>query len=103
MVMDDTVCMVWATLNLAHFFHHESCGQCTPCREGTGWLEKLLIRFDEGKATEADIKTLDTVAKGMLGTTICVLSDAAAMPVRSFLQKFPEEFEAATRQGSAAA
>jgi len=102
-VMDDSTDMVAALRRIAHFYHHESCGQCTPCREGTGWLEKLLIRFDEGKATVEDITTLDTVAKGMLGTTICVLSDAAAMPVRSFLQKFPEEFEAATRRETVAA
>lgn len=102
-VMDDSTDMVAALRRIAHFYHHESCGQCTPCREGTGWLEKLLIRFDEGKATEADIATLDNVAKGMLGTTICVLSDAAAMPVRSFLAKFPEEFMAATQRETAAA
>jgi NADH-quinone oxidoreductase subunit F len=101
-VMDDSTDMVGALRRITHFYHHESCGQCTPCREGTGWLEKILIRLDEGKATPEDIKTLDTVAKGMLGTTICVLSDAAAMPVRSFLAKFPEEFEAATRRAAAA-
>jgi NADH-quinone oxidoreductase subunit F len=98
-VMDDSTDMVGALRRIAHFYHHESCGQCTPCREGTGWLEKILIRLDEGRANEADIAKLDTVAKGMLGTTICVLSDAAAMPVRSFLQKFPEEFQAAARRG----
>lgn len=102
-VMDDSTDMVAALRRISHFYHHESCGQCTPCREGTGWLETLLVRFDEGRATEADIATLDNVAKGMLGTTICVLSDAAAMPVRSFLQKFPEEFVAATRRQHAAA
>ena len=102
-VMDDSTDMVGALRRISHFYHHESCGQCTPCREGTGWLETMLVRFDEGKATEADIATLDNVAKGMMGTTICVLSDAAAMPVRSFLQKFPEEFQAATRRQHAAA
>ena len=102
-VMDDSTDMVAALRRISHFYHHESCGQCTPCREGTGWLETMLVRFDEGKATEADIATLDNVAKGMMGTTICVLSDAAAMPVRSFLQKFPEEFQAATRRQHAAA
>jgi NADH-quinone oxidoreductase subunit F len=94
-VMDDSTDMVAALRRIAHFYHHESCGQCTPCREGTGWLETLLVRLDEGKASEEDLATLDTVAKGMLGTTICVLSDAAAMPVRSFLAKFPDEFRAA--------
>ncbi|HXC50460.1 MAG TPA: NADH-quinone oxidoreductase subunit NuoF [Candidatus Limnocylindrales bacterium] len=100
-VMDDSTDMVAALRRIAHFYHHESCGQCTPCREGTGWLEKILIRLDEGRASEGDLVTLDTVAKGMLGTTICVLSDAAAMPVRSFLAKFPEEFQAAARGGVA--
>ena len=69
----------------------------------SGWLETLLVRFDEGKATEADIAKLDNVAKNMMGTTICVLSDAAAMPVRSFLAKFPEEFQAAAARGQHAA
>ncbi|MBI5505857.1 MAG: NADH-quinone oxidoreductase subunit NuoF [Deltaproteobacteria bacterium] len=104
-VMDDSTDMVAALRRIAHFYHHESCGQCTPCREGTGWLEKILIALDEGRATEDDLGKLDTVAKGMLGTTICVLSDAAAMPVRSFLEKFSEEFRTAAgrRAGAAAA
>ncbi|HYC53416.1 MAG TPA: NADH-ubiquinone oxidoreductase-F iron-sulfur binding region domain-containing protein, partial [Candidatus Binatia bacterium] len=94
-VMDDSTDMVAALRRISHFYHHESCGQCTPCREGTGWLEKILIRLDEGEGTPDDIRVLDNVAKGMLGTTICVLSDAAAMPVRSFLAKFPDDFRAA--------
>ncbi|HYB97632.1 MAG TPA: NADH-quinone oxidoreductase subunit NuoF [Candidatus Limnocylindrales bacterium] len=103
-VMDDSTDMVAALRRIAHFYHHESCGQCTPCREGTGWLEKILIRLDEGEGTPDDIRVLDNVAKGMLGTTICVLSDAAAMPVRSFLAKFADEFRsAAGRSGGAAA
>jgi len=93
-VMDDQTSMVGVSRTISHFYHHESCGQCTPCREGTGWLEKLLERIDEGNGTQADLETLDTVAQGMMGTTVCVLSDAAAMPVRSFLQKFRDEFEA---------
>ena len=102
-VMDDSTDMVGALRRITHFYHHESCGQCTPCREGTGWLEKILIALDEGRGTEEHLRTLDTVAKGMLGTTICVLSDAAAMPVRSFLEKFPEEFQAAVRQSAGVA
>ena len=93
-VMDDTTCMVKSLRTIAHFYHHESCGQCTPCREGTGWLEKILIRIDEGNGTEADLATLDSVATGMMGNTICVLADAAAMPVQSFLKKFRDEFAA---------
>jgi len=98
-VMDDTTCMVRALRTIARFYHHESCGQCTPCREGTGWLEKLLIRIDEGRGTAEDLATLDNVAAGMLGTTICVLSDAAAMPVQSFRKKFGDEFAAHVRLG----
>jgi NADH-quinone oxidoreductase subunit F len=93
-VMDDTTCMVKSLRTISHFYHHESCGQCTPCREGTGWLEKILIRIDEGKGSEADLDTLDSVAEGMMGNTICVLADAAAMPVQSFLKKFRDEFAA---------
>jgi len=102
-VMDDSTDMVAALRRIAHFYHHESCGQCTPCREGTGWLEKILVRLDEGLASEGDVATLDNVARNMLGTTICVLSDAAAMPVRSFLAKFGDEFRAAAARRSAAA
>jgi NADH-quinone oxidoreductase subunit F len=98
-VMDDATCMVGALRTIAHFYHHESCGQCTPCREGTGWLEKLLIRVDEGSGTADDLRTLDTVASGMIGNTICVLADAAAMPVQSFLKKFGDEFAAHVRLG----
>src|SRR5262250_2000663 len=78
-VMDDTVCMVDAMLNLAHFFHHESCGQCTPCREGTGWLEKVLHDLEEGHASATDVDLLLNVAGNMMGNTICALADAAAM------------------------
>jgi len=93
-VMDDSTCMVRALRTISHFYHHESCGQCTPCREGTGWLEKLLTRIDEGEGTQTDLDTLDNVAQGMMGNTVCVLADAAAMPVRSFLAKFHDEFVA---------
>jgi len=79
---------------LARFYHHESCGQCTPCREGCGWIEKLVNRLEEGKGSPADIDTLYSVAEGMLGRTICPLADAMAMPVMSFVKKFRGEFEA---------
>ncbi len=93
-VMDEMTDMVSSLRTIAHFYHHESCGQCTPCREGTGWLEKLLIRLDEGDGTDEDLKTLETVAGNMIGATICVLADAAAMPVQSFVSKFGDEFRA---------
>jgi NADH-quinone oxidoreductase subunit F len=93
-VMDDSTDMVGTLLTIAHFYHHESCGQCTPCREGTGWLETILERIDRGDGTDADVAKLNNVASGMLGNTICVLADAAAMPVQSFLKKFGHEFAA---------
>ncbi len=98
-VMDETTCMVHALRAISYFYHHESCGQCTPCREGTGWLEKIVTRIDAGQGRADDIETLDSVAAGMMGNTVCVLADAAAMPVRSFLAKFREEFEAHVREG----
>jgi len=92
-VMDDTTCMVRSLRTISHFYHHESCGQCTPCREGTGWLETVLVRLDEGHGALEDLDTIDSVAEGMVGNTICVLADAAAMPAQSFMKKFREEFE----------
>lgn len=91
-VMDDQTCMVRALLKLMHFYAHESCGQCTPCREGTGWLAKVLHRLEEGHGTQRDIDLLASVSKNMMGTTICPLADAAAMPTQSFLKKFMPDF-----------
>jgi NADH-quinone oxidoreductase subunit F len=99
MVMDESVCMVWATLNLAHFFHHESCGQCTPCREGTGWFEKVLHGIEYGGADPRDADLLLDIAGNMMGNTICALADAAAMPVRAFVTKYRAEFEEHIRLG----
>src|SRR5713226_1635602 len=93
MVMDDSVCMVWTLMVLERFFHHESCGQCTPCREGTGWLHRVLVGLEEGAAAPRDVDLLLNIAGNMLGTTICALSDAAAMPVRAFVTKYRAEFE----------
>jgi NADH-quinone oxidoreductase subunit F len=93
-VMDEDTCMVDALWNLLKFYHHESCGQCTPCREGTGWIAKMAGRFANGEGRDSEIDQLDEVAWGMVGRTICVLADAAALPTRSFVQKFRSEFEA---------
>ena len=93
-VMDDTVNMVEACRNLMRFYKHESCGQCTPCREGTGWLDMLLDRMLKGEGRQQDLELLERVCAGMAGTTICVLADAAVMPARSFVSKFRAEFEA---------
>jgi NADH-quinone oxidoreductase subunit F len=96
-VMDEDTCMVDALWNVLRFYHHESCGQCTPCREGTGWIEKVSGRFELGGGTEKEIDELDEIAWNMVGRTICVLADAAAMPARSIVRKFRAEFEAHAR------
>jgi NADH-quinone oxidoreductase subunit F len=93
-VIDDGQCMVKLLQVLARFYHHESCGQCTPCREGCGWLEKLLNRLESGRGTKKDIDTIVSVAEAMMGRTICPLADAMAMPAISFVKKFRSEFEA---------
>jgi NADH-quinone oxidoreductase subunit F len=93
-VIDESQCMVKLLQVLARFYHHESCGQCTPCREGCGWIEKIMSRLESGKGSRADIDTLYSAAEGMLGRTICPLADAMAMPVMSFVKKFRAEFEA---------
>jgi NADH-quinone oxidoreductase subunit F len=92
-VMDEDVCMVKALHNIEHFFSHESCGQCTPCREGTAWVYRILSRIVAGKGLRSDLETLRHLASNMGGTSICALCEGAAAPVRSFLEKFPEEFE----------
>jgi NADH-quinone oxidoreductase subunit F len=92
-VMDDSTCMVEALTRLAHFYYDESCGQCTPCREGTGWLYRVLKRIMDGKGKADDIDLLLGVQEKIMGNTICALGDAAAMPVESFLRNFREEFE----------
>lgn len=98
-VIDDSNCMVDCLANLTHFYHHESCGQCTPCREGTGWLDKIVHSILSGKGRLSDIDLLVKVADNMKGRTICALSDAAALPVLSFVQKFRSEFEYFVREG----
>ena len=91
-VMDDSRCMVRALECLSHFFMHESCGQCTPCREGTGWLWRIVQRIEAGQGKTADLDLLDTVAGNIMGRTICALGDAAAIPVRAMLKHFRDEF-----------
>jgi len=92
-IMDESTCMVKALTRLAHFYYDESCGQCTPCREGTGWLYRVLKRIMDGKGKAEDIDLLMSVQEKIMGNTICALGDAAAMPVESFLRNFREEFE----------
>ena len=92
-VMDETTCMVKVLRRIARFYMAESCGQCTPCREGTGWLYRMLTRITEGRGEEADLEKLVDVANKIEGHTICALGDAAAWPVQSFLKHFLHEFE----------
>lgn len=92
-VMDDSTDMVKALHRLSRFYYSESCGQCTPCREGTGWLYRMLTRIVEGKGLPEDLDKLDDVASKIEGRTICALGDAAAMPVRSFIKHYRHEFE----------
>ncbi len=91
-VMDETRCMVKSLLRLSYFYYEESCGQCTPCREGTGWLYRMLARVENGQGRPEDLDVLDNVAHNIMGRTICALGDAAAMPVRSFIKHFRDEF-----------
>ena len=92
-VMDDTTCMVKTLTRLAHFYYDESCGQCTPCREGTGWLYRMLQRILDGNGKKEDLDLLLSVGDKIMGNTICALGDAAATPVESFIKHFREEFE----------
>ncbi len=92
-VMDETTCMVKTLARLSHFYYEESCGQCTPCREGTGWLARMVHRIEHGQGRAEDLDLLDDVASRIAGRTICALGDAAAMPVASFLKHFRKEFE----------
>ncbi len=91
-VMDDSVDMVEASVNIAHFFAHESCGQCTPCREGCHWLEKILQRIVDGDGQEGDLALMESLYRNIEGRTICALADAAVWPLRSILKKFRGEF-----------
>jgi len=91
-VMDETRCAVKSLLRLSYFYFEESCGQCTPCREGTGWLYRMVKRIEEGKGRPEDLDKLDSVADNIMGRTICALGDAAAMPVRAFLRHYRDEF-----------
>ena len=97
-VMDDSRCMVWAARNLMYFYKHESCGKCTPCREGTGWLLRLLTRLEDGQGAERDIETILKVSDSIAGKTVCPFGDAAIAPPQSNIAKFREEFEYHVRE-----
>jgi NADH-quinone oxidoreductase subunit F len=97
-VMDDTTCMVRAAWNLARFFAHESCGQCSPCREGCHWMEKIFHRIEQGEGRKGDLELILNVSSNIMGNTICPFGDAAAMPAAAFIKKYRDEFEAHIEQ-----
>jgi NADH-quinone oxidoreductase subunit F len=92
-VLDEDQCVVRNTLTLARFYRHESCGQCSPCREGTGWMEKILRNIETGKGKKSDIDLLWDIQRKIEGNTICPLGDAAAWPVAAAIRHFRDEFE----------
>ena len=92
-ILDDQVCMVNALARLSHFYMEESCGQCTPCREGTGWLSRVVHRIEHGQGRQEDIDLLDDVAGDIVGRTICALGEAAALPVKGFIKHYRDEFQ----------
>jgi NADH-quinone oxidoreductase subunit F len=102
-VMDETTDMVWAALKMIHFFRHESCGKCTPCREGTFWLEKVLHRVYHGHGTPGDIKLLESIADNMTGKCLCALGEFATSPVLSSIAHFLPEYQAKVAQREAVA
>jgi NADH-quinone oxidoreductase subunit F len=97
-VMDDRTNIVKQVRRMVEFYAHESCGQCTPCREGTAWLAKIMRRIEAGHGTQEDLDMLVDLGKNMTGTTICVLSDSAAAPVASSIAKFKDEYLALIRR-----
>jgi NADH-quinone oxidoreductase subunit F len=98
-VMDETTCMVWAARNLLYFYKHESCGKCTPCREGGDWLHKILTRIENGEGEMRDIDLLVSVGGNIVGKTLCAFGDAAATPALTTVKNFRAEFEAHVREG----
>src|SRR5207244_3175228 len=102
-VMDETTCMLDALLSASKFFAHESCGQCSPCREGTGWVHRIMRRLAAGGGRLQDLEDLLAIARDMEGKTICVFADAAAWPVQSYITKFRAEFEAHILTGTCVA
>jgi NADH-quinone oxidoreductase subunit F len=98
-VLDDTTCMVWLAENLLHFYRHESCGKCTPCREGTDWLHQNLRRIERGRGQLRDLDLLQSIAENSTGKTLCAFGDAAATPVLTTLKHFRHEYEAHIKEG----
>ena len=97
--IDDRACMVQVALRVASFYQHESCGKCTPCREGTRWLVSLITKIEAGQGSNADLDLLVDVCGRIMGRSLCPLGDAAAMPISSYVERFREEFQAHIDQG----
>jgi NADH-quinone oxidoreductase subunit F len=93
-VVDDSIPIIDVALKTAKFYRHESCGKCTPCREGTNWTHKMLQRIKSGEATPMDLDIMASVQEQIIGNCLCVLGDAMAMPIGSMIEKFRDEFEA---------
>jgi NADH-quinone oxidoreductase subunit F len=98
-VLDNTTCMVWLAENLLHFYRHESCGKCTPCREGTDWLHKILRKIEHGHGQPRDLELLSSISANIAGKTLCAFGDAAATPVITTLKHFRHEYEAHIKEG----
>jgi NADH-quinone oxidoreductase subunit F len=98
-VLDDTTCMVWLAENLLHFYRHESCGKCTPCREGTDWLHKILQRIERGEGQMKDLDLLASISGNIGGKTLCAFGDAAVTPVLTTLKHFRHEYESHIKEG----
>ena len=98
-VLDDTTCMVWLAENLLHFYRHESCGKCTPCREGTDWLFKILRKIERGEGQMSDLDLLSGISANIAGKTLCAFGDAAVTPVLTTLKHFRHEYEAHIKEG----
>jgi NADH-quinone oxidoreductase subunit F len=92
-VLDEDTSIVWSIMKLIQFFHHESCGKCTPCREGTAWLDRVITRIWNGDGRPGDGDKIDDVCSNILGRTICPLGDAAVMPIQSTIKHFRDEWE----------
>ena len=92
-VIDERTCMVWVAERLIHFYRHESCGKCTPCRDGTGWLEQLISRIERGEGKPGDIEKIESLCGNIMGRTVCPLGDAAVMPIESSIKLFRDEWE----------
>jgi NADH-quinone oxidoreductase subunit F len=98
-VMDESTCMVKLLARISAFYHEESCGQCTPCREGTGWMNKVIQRIAAGEGRIEDLDTLDSMAGNIRGRTICAFGDAAAMPIQAIIKQYRDEFEYMIKNG----